>query len=366
MDQEIQLLVYNWKQRIDASQKTNNALAIKLNKYRYRVGLLTTVLAAIAGATLLIQGVEPRLRIVVGIGGIIAALVSAVQTFYSYAKRAETHRLVTAQLTHLRRDMEIFERFVPERNPERQQRIREIEERLSQIEEGTPAIDRTEIRQSWPWILQGFLSAVILIAVLVLGSRWVMQIPATEQSAAYYGVKEAIQQGTETWEFDADEPLLQQRIIFLNTWINEMSSQKAITSLAYLNEQDSEEPITIYLSSIGGYTKDAYAIVHAMQASEAEVNTIAMGDCFSACVKVLMSGTGERLIAQNARIAIHTHEYPYDAEGQSSSTILYEREREFFQNNSEIPLSWIGRAEELYYLTPEQAIEYKLVDGVLK
>jgi ATP-dependent protease ClpP protease subunit len=272
---------------------------------------------------------------------------------------------LTSQLTHLRRDIEIFERFAPERKAERKQRIREIEERLSQIEEGVPALEGIEIRRIWPWILQGFVGAIILIALLTLGSGWLMRIPATEQSAAYYGVKEAIQQGTETWEFDPDDPLVQQRIIFLNTWINEMSSQKAITLLAYLNEQDSETPITIYLSSIGGYTKDAYAIMHAMQASDAEVNTIAMGDCFSACVKVLMSGTGDRLIAENARIAIHTHEYPYDAEGQSSSTILFEREREFFRNNSSIPLNWIGREEELYYLTPEQAIEYQLIDGIL-
>ena len=128
-----------------------------------------------------------------------------------------------------------------------------------------------------------------------------------------------------------------------------MATQKVITLLAYLNEKDNDAPITIILSSNGGYTKDAYAIVHAMRESSSIVNTVALGDCFSACTKILMGGTGERRIAPDARLAIHTHSYPDDGNPYSNNTVLYQRENEFFQDYSEIPPEWISNREERFY-----------------
>jgi ATP-dependent protease ClpP protease subunit len=368
MDIEIFDLVTDWKKRVNDYQKTNYALAIKYNKYHYWIGFLTIILAIIAGATLLAEVEVSRIRNIVGSAGIIAAILCAVQTFYSYARRAEMHHSIATQLVHVRRDIELFERFVPNKKPEREQRIREINERISELEENPPTVDVTIMMKRWPWVLLGTIVATILIVLLALGSEWLFETnPAqTTQQSAEYLVREAVQQGTETWEFDPEDPLVKQRIILVNTWINELTTQKVITLLTYLNQQDNETPITIYLTSIGGYTKDAYAIVHAIQESDAKVNTIALGDCYSACVKILMGGTGNRQIAQNSRIAIHTHSYPYDDDPYSSNTILYERELEFFENYSDIPLDWINREEEFYYLSPEQAITYGIIDGVLE
>lgn len=365
MDQKIQKLIDDWKQRVNDNQKANYALAIKHNKYHYWIGLPAIILTTIAGATLLAEAQEPRIRITVGIVGIIAAILSAIQTFYSHAKRAENHRFVASQLVHVRRDIEIFERFVPDSKSEREQRIREIDERISQIENDAPAINVIAGIKKWPWILQGVTGAIMLILLLALGSEWLEQIQATQQSAVY-GVRESVQQGIETWEFDSKDPLVKQRIILINTLINEITTQKVITLLTYLNEKDNEAPITIYLSSSGGFTKDAYAIVHAIQESDSIVNTIALGDCFSACTKILMSGTGNRKIGQNSRMMIHTHSYPYDDDPHSNNRILYEREWEFFRKYSDIPLDWIDREENFYYLTPEQAITYQLADEILK
>lgn len=312
---------------------------------------------------LLSEIAEPRFRTIAGIAGIIAAVFSAVQTFYCPAKKSETHRLVVSQLAHIRRDIELFERFLPEKKSERKQRIHEIDQSILSIEEDAPANDT--ITKRWPWILLGSAGAVILIIILVLGSAWLGQIPESQQTSIDW-ISESVQQGTNTWEFDPEDPLLEERIILVNTWINEIATEKVITLLTYFNEQDNEKPITLYLTSIGGYTKDAYAIAHAMQESDSPVNTVALGDCFSACTKVLMSGTGERKIAKNSRIAIHTHSYPYDEDPYSNNTILYQREREFFQNYSDIPLDWIGREEKFYYLSPEQAVTYQLVDVIIE
>jgi ATP-dependent protease ClpP protease subunit/disulfide bond formation protein DsbB len=363
MDYKTSQLIYEWKQRINDHQKANITSAKKYNEFHYVIGVPAIMLAAIAGVILLAEIEEPRFRAVAGIAGIIAAVFSVVQTFYSPVKRSESHRLAVSQLVHIRRDVELFEEFVPESKPERKQRILEIDERISNIAEDTPA--NVIAIKRWPWILVGFAGSIALVFILLLGSTWFGQIPESQEISVDW-IGEAVQLGTETWTFDPGDPLLEQRVILVNTWINEITTQKVVTLLAYFNEQDNRKPITLYLSSIGGYTKDAYAIAHAMQESDAPVDTIALGDCFSACTKILMSGTGERGITQDSRIAIHTHSYEFDGDPYSNNTVLYQREREFFQENSDIPLDWIGREEKFYYLTPEQAITYQLADVIIE
>jgi ATP-dependent Clp protease protease subunit len=362
---EIFDLLTDWKQRVNDYQKVNIALAAKYERYHYWVGLPATIFTAILSAVLLVEVGEDRIKLVVGIVGIVAAILTAFQTFISYAKKAENHRLLATQLVNLRRDIDLFESFVPSDKSEREQRIREINERVSEIEKGAQKVSASMIIKKWPWVLVSFVGALALIFLIVLGSEWIGQMPATQRSVEYL-VRESIQQGTEIWEFDARDPLLKKRVILVNTWINEMTTQKVITLLAYYNEKDSEAPISIYLSSTGGYTKDAFAIVQSIQESEAKVDTIALGDCFSACTVILMSGTGERKIAQNARIAVHTHSYPVDNDPYSYNTILYEREKDYFQNFSTIPADWLNRREELYYLSPEQAVTFHIVDGIIE
>jgi ATP-dependent protease ClpP protease subunit len=195
--------------------------------------------------------------------------------------------------------------------------------------------------------------------------NWVKNLYVIEDSENNL-VRDSIQQGTLTWEFDPTDPMVEQRIILINTWINEMTTQKAITLIIYLNEKDQEAPISIYLSSTGGYTKDAIAIVNAIQESDAPVNTTAIGDCFSACSMILMSGTGERLTYSTSRIAIHTHEYPVNVDPYSENTVRYQREIDFFQTFSKIPPDWMNREENLYYLTPEKALTFQVIDGILE
>ena len=79
-----------------------------------------------------------------------------------------------------------------------------------------------------------------------------------------------------------------------------------------------------------------------------------------------MSGTGDREIAPNARIAIHTHSYPNDNNPYSYNTILYEREKEFYQEYSDIPADWVNRVERFFYLSPEQAITFNVADEIYK
>jgi ATP-dependent protease ClpP protease subunit len=365
MDYKTFVLIDDWKKRVDDHQKTSYSLAVKHNKFHYGLGLPAVVFAASAAAALLLSAEEPWIRITFGIVGLLAALLSIVQTFYSHGKKAENQLFVVSQLVQIRRDIELFEKFLPEKKSERQQRIRLIDERLSIIEEDMLTKDVNAKVKKWPWILAGSAGAVLVIVLLALVNEWMLYFPETDPSVTRLQ-RESIQQGVVTWEFDPDDPLIEQRIILVNNWINELTTQKVITLLTYLNEKDNHTPITILLSSNGGYTRDAYAIVHAIQESDSIVDTVALGDCFSACAQILMSGTGSRKVAQNSRIAIHTHSYPYDGDPNSQNTILYEREWEFFRNYSALPPDWINhRQERFYYLSPEQAVSYQIVDEIL-
>jgi ATP-dependent protease ClpP protease subunit len=266
---------------------------------------------------------------------------------------------------NIRRDIELFEKFTPKVKAERDQRIHEIDERINKIEGKSSDMEEIIKSPKWPWGLLGIASAIVFFILIPVSMQWIMNLQSTENSENNW-VRDSIQQGTESWALDPNDPMVEQRIILINTWINELTTQKAITLINYFNEEDNETPITIYLSSTGGYTKDAIAIVNAIQESNVFVNTTAIGDCFSACAMILTSGTGERLVAANSLIAIHTHSYPVNTDPYSENTTRYQREIEFFQTYSNIPSDWINRDEKLYYLTTEQALTFKVVDGILE
>jgi ATP-dependent Clp endopeptidase proteolytic subunit ClpP len=363
MVQENQELIAGWKQRVNDQQKESYTLSIKHMRTHFWTGIPTIVFAAIAGATLLLDVQEPGMKTTAGVLGVLAAGLCALLTFYSQSQRAEQHRCLSSQMVHIRRDIEMFERFVPTRKKELEERIRQINENLSAVEGGGRSTELDTRPKSSSWFLPVLAGAILLGIVAVIGNEWVRQIPATQQTVAY-GVRESVQHGLETWEFDVMDPLLEDRIILVNTLINEITTQKTVTLLKYLNGQDPEAPITLYLSSSGGYIKDAYAIVNAIQESEAPVNAIAIGDCFSACAKILMGSSGVRKIAPDSRVMIHTHAYPYDDDPRSADRILYDRERSFIQKYSKLPLDWVDRKEHFYYLTPEQAVSYGLVDMI--
>lgn len=113
MSKRIKELIAIWKPRLEASQPAHYAEARRLSRWHYGIGVFTTVLTAVAGATLLTEADDPTIRTAVGVIGLLAAVLSAVQTFYSHGKRAEMHRATSAQLAALRNRMEVAEIYPP-------------------------------------------------------------------------------------------------------------------------------------------------------------------------------------------------------------------------------------------------------------
>lgn len=136
-----QNIIDSWEQKIDTNQKAQYSEARKLNYWHYTIGLPATILSAIAGATLLSQSTNPTLQIVVGVTGVVAAILTGVQTFYSFAKRSEESKATATQLGGLRRDIEILKQFPPDDPKELEKRIREINERMTEIDSRASVIN---------------------------------------------------------------------------------------------------------------------------------------------------------------------------------------------------------------------------------
>ena len=365
MDIETFDLVTDWKQRVNDLQKASLDLAAKSSRIHYILGILAVTLTAVTTLALFLNIGDSWTRNAVGVAGFTAAIIFTIQIFNSFAKRTEKHRYEVMHLVNIRRDIELFEKFIPKNAKEREQRTSEIEDRLVKVEKDSKEIDQVVQIRRWPYMLAGFGIAIGLIVLIPLIRNWYGYFTLTRNLESDW-VRETIQQGTETWEFDPTDPLVEQRIILVNTWINEMTTQKVITLLTYLNEEDDQSPITILLSSTGGYSKDGYAIANAIQSSAAPVNTSAIGDCFSACAMILVSGTGERNTARISRIAIHIHEYPHNEDPYSDDMVRYEREKEFYLLHANIPQNWFNREENLYYLSPEQALKFEVIDAIVE
>ncbi len=142
----------DWNLRIEAHQRAHSVAAESLDRRHYLIGLPATILTAIAGGTLLSDTTIVAVRIAAGIVGLLSAVLTAVQTFYSFAKRAETHRTTSAQLGEVRRALEILKQFPPAKPELQKKAIQEISARLAKIDSTAPVLYRKsfEIAQVHP------------------------------------------------------------------------------------------------------------------------------------------------------------------------------------------------------------------------
>ena len=138
MSEDFQGLIDNWKERVSSNQDEQYNYAAKLNRDHYVIGVITTVFVTVSGATILTDIQDPTIKTIAGVIGLIAAVLSAVQTFYSHAKRSELHKASAVALGQARREIEVLEKFPPTKKTEREKRFRDIEELISQADKGAP------------------------------------------------------------------------------------------------------------------------------------------------------------------------------------------------------------------------------------
>ena len=174
-------------------------------------------------------------------------------------------------------------------------------------------------------------------------------------------------------EFDIYSRLLNERIIFLGTPVDDMVANLIVAQLLHLESDDPEKDISLYINSPGGSIYAGMAIYDTMQFIKPDVQTICCGVAMSMGSLLLTAGAkGKRLSLPNSRILIHQPSAGF--EGQSSdieihmNEILKTREMidELYAKHTGQSVEEVHQAMERdRFFTPEQAVEYGLIDKVV-
>ncbi len=175
-------------------------------------------------------------------------------------------------------------------------------------------------------------------------------------------------------EFDIYSRLLNERIIFLGTPIDDQVANLVVAQLLHLESEDPDKDISIYINSPGGSIYSGLAIYDTMNFIKPDVATMCVGVAMSMGSLLLAAGSkGKRACLPNSRILIHQPSAGF--EGQSTDIEIHAREILNIRSRIDsIYAEHTGLSEEQVradmerdrFFTAEQALEYGLVDKVLE
>lgn len=174
--------------------------------------------------------------------------------------------------------------------------------------------------------------------------------------------------------FDIFSLLLRNRLIFLGTPITDQVANITVAQLLFLNQEDRDAPINMYINSPGGQVYAGLAIYDAMQMISNPISTVAVGVTASFSTVLLAAGTkGQRYALPHA--TIHLHQPLGGAQGQVTDIEI--QAKEFIRLRTklnEILMKHTGQPEDVierdterdFWMDSEKAVEYGLVDEVLE
>ena len=173
--------------------------------------------------------------------------------------------------------------------------------------------------------------------------------------------------------YDIFSRLLKDRIIFLGTPINDNVASLVIAQVLFLYHEDKQAEIELYINSPGGLVTSGLAIYDVMQFVECDVSTTCIGEAASIATLLLAAGTkGKRSALPHARVHLHQ---PWGAAGGQATDIRIQAQEmlRIKRQVTEILARHTGRdvvriekdVERDFFMTPEQAKEYGVIDEVL-
>jgi ATP-dependent Clp protease protease subunit len=174
-------------------------------------------------------------------------------------------------------------------------------------------------------------------------------------------------------EYDIYSRLLNERIIFLGTAVNDQVANLIVAQLLHLESEDPEKDISLYINSPGGSIYAGMAIYDTMQFVKPDIQTMCMGIAMSMGSLLLMAGAhGKRFSLPNSRILIHQPSAGF--EGQSTDIEIHMNEiLKTRKRMDEIYAKHTGQPEEQVradmerdrFFKPDEAVTYGLIDRVL-
>jgi ATP-dependent Clp protease, protease subunit len=173
--------------------------------------------------------------------------------------------------------------------------------------------------------------------------------------------------------FDIYSRLLNERIIFLGTPIDDQIANLIVAQLIHLESEDPEKDIQIYINSPGGQVYSGLAIYDTMQYIKPDIQTTCVGIAMSMGAVILAGGAkGKRVALPNAKILIHQVSGGFqgqatDIEIQARETInLKRRLEEILAEHTGRPTEQVAKdMERDYFLTSQEAQEYGIIDNVI-
>jgi len=174
--------------------------------------------------------------------------------------------------------------------------------------------------------------------------------------------------------YDIYSVLLKERIVFLGTPINALVANEIVAKLLFLDREDSEREISLYINSPGGEISAGLAIYDTMQLIQAPVSTIAVGMTASMATVLLTAGAvGRRYALPYA--TIHLHQPLGGVQGQAADIeiaakeILRQRDllNDILRHHTDLDDKQIARLTDRdFYMTAQEAVKYNIVDKVLE
>lgn len=174
--------------------------------------------------------------------------------------------------------------------------------------------------------------------------------------------------------YDIYSRLLEERIVFLGTGVNDDVANTVIAQLLFLEKEDATKDITLYVNSPGGQVSSALAMYDTIQYIKPDVSTVCLGMAASAGALLLTCGTaGKRFALPNAEIMIHQ---PLGGtEGQATDIEIHARHILKMKDNlNRIIAHHTGKTVEQVskdtdrdnFMSAEEALAYGLIDGIVR
>lgn len=173
--------------------------------------------------------------------------------------------------------------------------------------------------------------------------------------------------------YDIFSRLLKERIIFIDGEINDATADLVVAQILFLESENAEKDISIYINSPGGSVTAGLAIYDTMQYVKCPIQTICLGQAASMGAFLLAGGTkGKRYTLPSARVMIHQ---PWGGvEGQESDIAIHAKEIlrlkkltiEHFAEQTGKPFDAVAKdMERDFFMSAEEALEYGIVDQVM-
>jgi ATP-dependent Clp protease, protease subunit len=173
--------------------------------------------------------------------------------------------------------------------------------------------------------------------------------------------------------FDIYSRLLNERIVFLGTPINEDIANLIVAQLIHLESEDPDKDISIYINSPGGSVYAGLAIYDTMQYIKPKVQTICVGVAMSMGALLLAGGAeGKRMALPNAKILIHQVSGGFS--GQAADIEIHAREiidirrklDEIIAKHTNQPLEKVSQdTDRDYFMSADEAVDYHIIDRVI-